>query len=515
MTTDLTSGVGQRLRALCDLQMAGSREMAGLHEYDGAIQDLSPSGIRAGLAQLEQASTAPEATPDDPHDAAHLRAFEDAARLAYGDLELHRRDPLVHLENLDLACYDREYAPAEERAEAKRRHLARWPDAVEMAVESLDAVSAPVATALLGAVRGLVTGIPVDAGDLREPALAAHARLVEHLEQAAENGDPDPALGASALARLLGVPEALEVDLGRLADQADSERDRLRALLLDSCHRIDADKEPVALIRELLADHPDIDGVLAQARAQTDEVITFTRERGLAPYVDGECLVGPAPESRSWALAMMAWAGPEEPESPSWYYVTPPDPSWPAEEIEEWLSVFSATTLPAITAHEVAPGHFAHGRSLRRCTSPVRRLLQSGTFAEGWAHYTEEVFVEEGFRGGDPRFVVGVCLEALIRVTRLACSIGLHAGDMTVEQAQARFENDAFLAGAAALSEARRGTFDAAYGRYTWGKLAVLEQREKARTAWGADFSLPRFHRALLDLGSPPIGLLGTAVARG
>ncbi|HEY9474355.1 MAG TPA: DUF885 family protein, partial [Mycobacteriales bacterium] len=115
----------------------------------------------------------------------------------------------------------------------------------------------------------------------------------------------------------------------------------------------------------------------------------------------------------------------------------------------------------------------------------------------------------------DPRFVVGMAIEALVRVTRLACSIGLHTGTMTVEQATRRFVDDAFLAGPAALSEARRGTFDPTYGRYTWGKLVIRATRERARATWGAEFSLSRFHRALLDLGAPPLGLLDTAVRRG
>jgi uncharacterized protein (DUF885 family) len=165
--------------------------------------------------------------------------------------------------------------------------------------------------------------------------------------------------------------------------------------------------------------------------------------------------------------------------------------------------------------HEVAPGHFSHGRALRHAATDVRQLLVSGSFAEGWAHYVEEVAVEEGFRSGDPRFAVGVAIEALVRVTRLACSIGLHTGGMTVEEAAGRFTADAFLQGPAALSEAQRGTFDPGYGRYTWGKLAIRDLREQARTAWGEGFSLPRFHRAMLDLGSPPLGLLGTAVDRG
>jgi len=111
--------------------------------------------------------------------------------------------------------------------------------------------------------------------------------------------------------------------------------------------------------------------------------------------------------------------------------------------------------------------------------------------------------------------VIGVSVEALLRVTRLACSIGLHANGMTVAEAGRRFEQDAFLAGQAALSEARRGTFDPTYGRYTWGKLEIRDLRERARRDWGARFDLPRFHAAMLALGAPPLGLLPYALAGG
>jgi len=108
-----------------------------------------------------------------------------------------------------------------------------------------------------------------------------------------------------------------------------------------------------------------------------------------------------------------------------------------------------------------------------------------------------------------------VWLEALVRVTRLACAIGVHTAGMTVEEGARRFEADTQLAGPAALSEARRATFDPTYGRYTWGKLMILELREQAKQQWGEGFSLQRFHAALLALGSSPLGLLGTAIVRG
>jgi hypothetical protein len=504
-----------RLRAVCDLYVAEMRESSGRHEYDGQIQDLSPAGVQAGLAQLEQARSAAGAL-DDPHDEAHLRAFEDLARVEYGELELHRRNPLVHLGELDLACYDREYAAEERREAARLAHLAAWPAAMDNAVAALDEVSRPVASALLDAARGLAAGIPASADPgVRDAAVAAHARLVAHLERAAAGGAADAGLGSAGLAALMGSAEGTPVDIGRLAEQADAERDRLRARLTESCAKLDPGRPALDVARELVRDHPGPDQVIDAAREWTSRVIEFTRERELMPYNDGECLVGIAPPSRRWAMAMMSSNAPGEPEGPSWYHITPPEPSWPAQEVEEWLEVFSAATLPGITVHEVAPGHFSHGRALRRAPTTVRRVLHSMAFVEGWAHYAEELCVEEGFGAPDPRFEIGVWLEALIRVTRLACAIGVHTAGMSVAEGARRFEEDTHLAGPAALSEAKRATFDPTYGRYTWGKLAIMELRERARKDWGAGFTLRRFHGALMDLGAPPLGLLGTAVDRG
>jgi len=500
-----------RIRALTDLDVPTAREFAGLHDwYDGVPGDLSPAGVAAALARVGAGPA-----EGDPHDEAHLAAFEEAARVWFGELAAHRANPVPHLMNLDLAGYDREYAPARARAAARAAHLARWPEAIDQAIDALDRVPAPTAEALLAGIRGLAEGLVLGRADAEDAALAAHARLVGHIERLAQDGDPDPAIGGAGLTRLLSASEAVPVDLTVLAGQAEVERARLRALLDDACDRIAPGQPTATTVAALLVDHPDADGVLAAARALTAEVIAWTAAHDLVPYHDGECRVGPAPQSRQWAMAMMSWSAPHEPPGPSWYYVTPPQPTWPPAEQEEWLRVFSRSTLAAITVHEVAPGHYSHGLALRHAKSDVRRTLLSEAFVEGWAHYVEEMALEEGFRAGDPSYAAAVAIEALVRVTRLSCSIGLHTGAMTVEEATQRFTADAFLAGPAALAEARRGTFDPTYGRYTWGKLVILELRERARAAWGGTFSLPRFHRALLDLGAPPLGLLATAVERG
>jgi hypothetical protein len=153
-----------RVRAVCDLDVSEAREFAGRHEYDGKPQDLSPAGFRAGLEEaLSGSGTLPH-----PHDEAHLSAAEELKRVTFARLELHRRNPLFHLGELDLSCYDRDYAPQRERDAARAAHLAAWPQAADAAVESLDQVAAPVRS-VLGGIRG-------------QPGLTAQARSPEETQ---------------------------------------------------------------------------------------------------------------------------------------------------------------------------------------------------------------------------------------------------------------------------------------------------------------------------------------------
>ncbi|MCX4821283.1 DUF885 domain-containing protein [Streptomyces sp. NBC_01142] len=495
-----------RLRAITALSVPRTRELAGLHDaYDGRVQDLSPDGVRSALSALEGTGGA-EPYPD-PHDEAHARASETAARVHFEQLEQHRSNPFLHIANLDTACYHRAYAPAEERLAAKAAHLRQWPEAVDAAVSSLDRVSSPVARATLPAARALA-----DCADGDERALAALTRLVDHLEHAAGHGDPSAALGGEALRLLMSSAEACEVDLSELADSADAERVQLLGVLREAR----APGESVAeTVRKAQADHPPADDLLEEARALAAEAAAWAAERNLVPYSDGECLVLPAPASRRHVMAGLQPAAPGEADAASLFHITTPDPAWPQGEQEQWLSVLNRSFLAAFVLHEVAPGHFSHGRALRRAEGDVRRILMSEAFTEGWAVYAEHLALEEGFRAHDPRTAVGIALSGLQRATRLSCAIGLHTGAMTVQDAERRFTEDAFLEGPAARAEARRGLWDPQYGHYTWGKTAIFQVRERARAAWGAAYSPARFHSALLALGAPPLGLLDTAVERG
>ncbi|WP_424890143.1 DUF885 family protein [Streptomyces sp. XH2] len=509
------SPLDPRLAAICDLSVFAARDGAGRHEYDGVVQDLSPDGVRRGLAALGgPAGTKPY---PDPHDEAHAAAAEEALRARFGELELHRSNPLWHIENLDLTGYDRPYAPRPERDAARSAQLRRWPDAVDAAVEALDRVPAALAAATLPLARGLATFLnPRTGGPVHAAAGRAHARLIAHLEHAAAEGPPSAALGGPALARLLGAAEACTVDLAAMSARVDAERDRLRALLDDSLRRIDPEAAPADTVRALQADHPGADSLLEEFAALVEETVTWTARHDLVPHHDVEVDVLPMPDSQRRALAGLFASAPHETDAPGTFRITLPDAAWSRAENNQWLSTgFNRTLMPNMAIHEVAPGHASHGRALRRAASDVRRTLHSDAFIEGWAHYCEELALEQGFRDGDPRVAVAVAQDGLRRVTRFACAIGLHTGAMTLTDAAARFTEDVSLAGPAALHEAERGLFDPTYGRYTWGKFAILDLREQARQRWGSAFTLRRFHSALFDLGAPPLGLLHTALERG
>ncbi|MFH8371583.1 DUF885 family protein [Streptomyces sp. NPDC018031] len=501
-----------RLTALCDAWVPAARDSAGRHEYDGVVQDLSPDGVRRTLAALGRpAGTRPYA---DPHDEAQATVAEEALRVRFGVLELHRSNPLWHIDNLDLSCYDREYAPEGERDAARRAHLARWPDAVDAAIAALDRVPAPLAGATLPLAIGLTEGLDTGTG-APGAARRAHARFVAHLRTAAEEGPPSAALGATALARLLGSGEGVDVDLEELSARVDAERDRLRALLEESTRRLDPTATTGTVLRRLRSDHPPADRVLPEVEALVDEALRWTEKHRLVPHHDVAVRVLPTPAAQRRALAAASWATAYEPDSPGRFHLTLPRPDWPADRRSEWLADgFFRAGLAGLVVHEVAPGHLSHGRALRRVSSDVRRTVISEAFLEGWAHYCEELALQEGFRAEDPGFAVVVALDALRRVTRFACALGLHTGELTVREAARRFTDDVGLSAEAACEEARRGLFDPTYGRYTWGKLVIQDLRAEARRQWGGGFSLPRFHAAVLALGSPPLGLLRTTLDR-
>jgi uncharacterized protein (DUF885 family) len=195
----------------------------------------------------------------------------------------------------------------------------------------------------------------------------------------------------------------------------------------------------------------------------------------------------------------------------SYYYITDAQERWPAAQQNEWLKKFNASTLAVITSHEVMPGHYVHSVFMRQTPGKIRRIWiglnpfpQPSSGQDGWAHYAEQMMVDEGFRASDPRYEMAQISESLTRICRLISGIRLHTGEWTVDQAAAFFEEKAHLPGPAARQEAERGTYDPTYGGYFLGKLAAFKLRADYKTAKGAAFDLRAFNELVMKNGIAP-----------
>jgi uncharacterized protein (DUF885 family) len=158
--------------------------------------------------------------------------------------------------------------------------------------------------------------------------------------------------------------------------------------------------------------------------------------------------------------------------------------------------------------HEVYPGHFLQRQWERRAPTRTQKILESYSFVEGWAHYGEQMMIEEGFGADDAQNHLGQLSDALLRNCRVVVSLGVHAEGMKLAAAEKRFMTDCHQDKASARQEAARATFDPGYFAYTLGKIQILALREEAKKRLGAKFSLKRFHDALLAHGAPPVPLI-------
>jgi hypothetical protein len=224
--------------------------------------------------------------------------------------------------------------------------------------------------------------------------------------------------------------------------------------------------------------------------------------------------VAETPEyARSTSFASMDAPGAfERVATEAYYYVTPPDPAWDARRKDEHLSFYNRYSLPIVSIHEVYPGHYYQLLAARQTSSRVRAAFGSASFIEGWAHYCEQMMLDEGFGGNNPKLKLAQLQAALSRLCRYLVGLRMHTQGMSYAQGVEFFMREGYMERANAEREARRGTLDPTYLVYTLGKMEILKLREDYRRRMGAAFRLGEFHDQLLAHGSPPIKVLRMAL---
>jgi uncharacterized protein (DUF885 family) len=212
---------------------------------------------------------------------------------------------------------------------------------------------------------------------------------------------------------------------------------------------------------------------------------------------------------RATTTASMDTPGPYETRATeALFHVTLPESDWAPGRVEEWMEAFNRGTIASTAIHEVYPGHYTQFLWARRFPSKVRKLVDVGTNVEGWAHYTEQMMLDEGYGGGDPRLRMGQLQDALLRDARFIVGIKMHTGQMSLAAAKEFFVREGYQVPPVAEVEAKRGTGDPTYLVYTLGKLQILKLRADYQKKEGAKFSLRDFHDRFLATGGIPLKLV-------
>ena len=278
---------------------------------------------------------------------------------------------------------------------------------------------------------------------------------------------------------------------------------------LATAKRIDPSKTPAQVMESLSSDHPTADDLIPSVRRSVDAARKYLVDKGIItiPSEVRPKIEETPPYARSGSFASMDTPGPFETKATeAFYYVTPVEKDWDAKHVEEHLRLYNPPVVAMINVHEAYPGHYLQFLYAPKFPTKTRKLLYCGTNAEGWAHYCEQMMVDEGFGGGDPKVRLAQLQEALLRDCRYVCGIKLHTEGWTVEQGAKLFVEKGFQEPANAYEEARRGAYNPTYLYYTLGKLQIQQLRDEYMKTKGA--TLRQFHDAFVSQGGLPIKLV-------
>ncbi|MFL6280918.1 MAG: DUF885 domain-containing protein, partial [Vicinamibacterales bacterium] len=290
---------------------------------------------------------------------------------------------------------------------------------------------------------------------------------------------------------------------------------RNQASFAEVAHNVDAGKTPEHALAAVEADHPPARQLLEYTQKELDAIGRFMTEHHIItipPAAPARVQETP-PFLRATTSASMDIPGPfEKVATEAYYNMTLPDPKLSPKDTEEFMRQWYYAAIANVSVHEVWPGHYLQFLYARSLPSDVRKVFGAATNSEGWAHYCEQMVIDEGFHADDPRYRLAQIQDALLRDARFIVGIRMHTKGMTRQQAEQFFVKEAYQPAPVARSEAKRGTADATYGYYTMGKLMILKLRDDYRAKKGQQYSLQDFHDSFIKLGPLPLPLIRKAM---
>jgi hypothetical protein len=507
---------------------------AGRHEFDGQLPDWSAGGIAHEIARLHAVRERTLEFRDGTLSAAER--FERDSILARIDHDLFWaesaeapfKNPAFYIDGVDPSPYlTRNYAPLEQRL----RVFIGYEHALVRAVGQIKAnLRLPLARPLLerglSAAKGFadfyhkdVPKVFASVTDLRlkaefkaanAAAEAAMRDLAAFFEANRKSSTDSFALGEDTFAQMLNATERVTTPLADLEAAGRADLARNTTALTAACAAFLPGKSLQACVAKVGQNKPE-GGSVAAARKQLAELRSFIEAKGVVSIPGTEqALVNEAPPYNRANFAYIDVPGPYEKGIASIYYISPPDPSWTTQAQRDYLP--GRADLLFTSVHEVWPGHFLQFLHSNREGSIVNRVFVGYAFAEGWAHYCEEMMWDEGLGSGDPETHVGQLLKALLRDARFLSAIGMHTHGMKLAESERLFREQAYADAGTARQQSERGTYDPAYLNYTMGKLMIRKLRDDWSASRGGRSAWRQFHDQFLSYGGPPIPMVRAAM---
>ena len=503
----------------------------GAHQFDGRLPDWSEAGLAKRAAFLhsviDQANAFTGLSEADRFERDYLVQVAKGSLFWIEDADQPHTNPTWYINGgLDPNVYvSRNYADKATRMKA----MISFFKAVPMAAKNIRAnlkSQMPASFIRLGVAGfgGFAEYYRGDAraafADVQDPALQAEfeatseaaANAMQQLADWLATATPtqDYALGAARFSRMLAATEAVDAPLDTLEAVGRADLKRNQEALQKACAAYAPGKDIQGCFDKMRADKPE-GGPVAAARKQIPDLTAFVRAHDLVTIPGTEqALVEESPPYNRQNSAYIDPPGPFEKGIPSIYYISPPDPSWSKQKQQDYIP--GKNDLMFTSVHEVMPGHFLQFLHSNRSPSWVGRLWVGYAFAEGWAHYAEEMMWDAGLGDGDPGVHVGELSNALLRNCRYLSAIGLHARGMTQEQSKRMFMTECYQDEGTAEQQAARGTYDPAYLNYTLGKLMIRKLRDDWTASRGGRGAWKQFHDTFLSYGGPPIPLVRKAM---
>ena len=510
----------------------------GIHSYDAELGSYAAADYAAQLARdrtyLAKIEALAPATlsPEVAIDAKMLGNSLHDDLLLNGDLAQWQHNPDAYVNIASGGVYsivERPYAPVATRAQyaiARERAVPRLIAQAETNLTTVDATTAMLAERdARGSEDFFTTTVPQALGPISDPKLRADLRAADTIAHDAIAGyatwlaahpvahpSGTYAIGEKAYGLRLKYEEGLDMPVAAYLRVGEEALARTRAEFVTTAKRIDANADAQTTFEALKGIHPTAATLIPAAQHDLVALRAFVIAKKLVTLpndADVKVIETPVFERQTTFASIDIPGIFEKSATRAFYNVTPVDLSSPVAKQNEFLGFLNDYNRPIVSAHEVYPGHFVNFMIDKHLPlSLTRQLLGSASFAEGWAHYDEQMIVDEGWGNGDPHVRLAQLGGALVRECRYIVGVKEHTAGMTVDEATKFFVENAFMAPGPARVEALRGTQDATYGYYTLGKLEILKLRADMQKKLGAKFTLQRFHDALLAHGDPPIPLL-------